>query len=86
MDEFGNYVLELGDSGVIATDWQKEISRPAFINRYKFQINGGTEKHNYNGAFTYQKRQGIIKTTELQEQLQFLICPKHSMKNLSLAF
>ena len=67
MDEFGNYVpVELGDSGVIATDWQKEISRPAFINHYKFQINGGTDKHNYNGAFTYQKRQGIIKTTELQ--------------------
>ena len=63
----GEYIpVELGDSGIVVTNWQDEITRAAITNHYKFAINGGTDKHNYNASFSYQDREGIIKTTSLQ--------------------
>ena len=63
----GEYIpIALGDSGVVPVDWQDEITRAAITNHYKFGINGGTDKHNYNASFSFQDRQGIIKTTNLQ--------------------
>jgi TonB-linked SusC/RagA family outer membrane protein len=63
----GEYIpIAIGDSGVVPVDWQDEITRAAITNHYKFGINGGTEKHNYNASFSFQDRQGIIKTTNLQ--------------------
>ena len=45
----GEYIpVELGDSGIVVTNWQDEITRAAITNHYKFAINGGTDKHNYN--------------------------------------
>ena len=64
------------DPGIVVTNWQDEITRVAITNHYKFAINGGTDKHNYNASFSYQDREGIIKPQVYREQQRYSICHK----------
>jgi TonB-linked SusC/RagA family outer membrane protein len=64
-DQFGND-LDLNDSRVILTNWQKLISRPAITKNYRMSLSGGSEKSNYSASFSYQDQEGIIKTSDFE--------------------
>jgi TonB-linked SusC/RagA family outer membrane protein len=49
-----------GKEGLINTDWQDEIYRPASLERYNISVRGGNEKVNYFVSAIHSKQEGII--------------------------
>ena len=68
-DDIINYVLDSEANGnyLKGTDWQDEVSRNAFTQRYNVNVQGQGEKYSYNHGVTYSDEQGIIKGTELKK-------------------
>jgi len=45
------------------TDWQSEIYKPAFVNKYYFFLKGGDDIATYNISTGYQKHNGVMDET-----------------------
>lgn len=58
--------LDLSDSRVLVTDWQKEITRPAITKSYKVSMSGGGDKNTYSASFSYLNQEGIVKTSDFE--------------------
>lgn len=68
-DEYKKQVVALG--GTLedfkgSTDWQKEITRKAFMQNHNVALSGGANKFNYYASFGMQLQEGILKGNEIK--------------------
>ncbi len=63
------YVLdsEKGGNYLKGTDWQDEITRLAFSQRYNVSVQGSGDNYNYSHGVTYSDEQGVVKGSEMQK-------------------
>jgi TonB-linked SusC/RagA family outer membrane protein len=54
------------DPPILIDDWQDVITRSAITKNYRLSANGGNKNTRYNASFSYQDRQGIIRTSEIE--------------------
>ena len=86
-EQFGNdyaivqHVLDSHKAGnyLKGTDWQDEVTRDAFSQRYNVSLQGVGENYDYNQGVTFSKEEGIMKGSELKK---FMF---HSNNTYSLA-
>jgi len=50
----------------IATDWQDQIFRRAFVQNHNLSLNGSTETSNYYVSLSLMEQEGVIKTNKLE--------------------
>ena len=54
------------DPPILIDDWQDVITRSAITKNYRLSANGGNKNTRYNASFSYQDREGIIRTSEIE--------------------
>jgi TonB-linked SusC/RagA family outer membrane protein len=54
------------DPPILIDDWQENITREAFTKNYRLSANGGNKNTRYNASLSYQDREGIIRTSEIE--------------------
>ena len=54
------------DPPILIDDWQDVITRTAITKNYRLSANGGNKNTRYNASFSYQDREGIIRTSEIE--------------------
>ena len=54
------------DPPILIDDWQENITREAITKNYRINASGGNKNTRYNAAFSYQDREGIIRTSGIE--------------------
>lgn len=69
IDDMLQYILDSKNSGqyLNGTNWQDEIMRNAFTQRYNVSVQGAGQGYSYNHGVTYSDEEGIIKGSELKK-------------------
>ena len=63
------YIINQADNGnyLKGTNWQDEVTRQSFSQRYNVSVQGSVNGYSYNHGVTYSDEQGVIKGTEMQK-------------------
>ena len=68
-DDKLQYIINQSNNGnyLRGTNWQDEVTRQSFTQRYNVSVQGSGNGYSYNHGVTYSDEQGIIKGTEMQK-------------------